>query len=81
MLAQNVQVDNHGRLLLPVKIRKFSGIMPGSSVRVYCNDNGEIQISGVMQRLANARVLWKKHGNGSMDDVVKQMRMEDAAKE
>lgn len=81
MLAQKVQVDDHGRLLLPIKIRKFSGIMPGSSVTVRCNEDGGIKITTVKEGLEKARARWKKYGNGSMDDVVKQMRTEDATKE
>lgn len=80
MLPLKSHIDNHGKLAIPVKIRKMLHLKKGDEVTIACIDN-KLVVTSFHEKLAHARSLVKKYVKTSLVDELKKLRKEDATKE
>ena len=80
MLPQKSYIDNHGKLAVPIKIRKRLRLNPGDEVIIDCIDN-KLVVTSFKEKLANARSIVKQYARTLLTDELKKLRAEDASKE
>ena len=80
MLAFKSNIDNNGKLAIPVKIRKLLKIHPGDKVEMEYVDN-KLIVTSFREKLEHARALVKQYAKTSLVDELKKMRAEDASNE
>ena len=80
MLSLKSYIDNHGKLAIPIKIRKMLRLRSGDEVIIECLDN-KLVVTSFREKLARARTLVKKYAKTSLVEELKLMRKEDATKE
>jgi len=80
MLPQKSYIDTHGKLAIPIKIRKMLHLSPGDEVVINCIDN-KLIVTTFREKLAHARSIVKQYIKTSLTDELKKLRAEDAAKE
>jgi bifunctional DNA-binding transcriptional regulator/antitoxin component of YhaV-PrlF toxin-antitoxin module len=80
MLLQKSYIDSHGKLAIPIKIRKILHLSPGDEVIIDCIDN-KLVVTTFREKLAHARSIVKQYVKISLTDELKKLRAEDAAKE
>jgi bifunctional DNA-binding transcriptional regulator/antitoxin component of YhaV-PrlF toxin-antitoxin module len=72
----------HGRLNIPVSLRKAAGIKDGDEVILTLNKDQTIQIQSIYHAIEEAQALVAKHfGEDDLQAELKAMRTDDAARE
>jgi AbrB family looped-hinge helix DNA binding protein len=56
MLPQKSHIDTHGKLAIPIKIRKMLHLSPGDEVVIDCIDN-KLIVTTFREKLAHARSI------------------------
>lgn len=82
MLAVKSHIDMHGKLSIPVRIRKKLFLSAGDEVVIECVNN-KLVVSTFKEKVNRARSIINEYidNSTSLVDELKKMRVEDASKE